>query len=69
MKWNKKQKEAFIRIQNEVLSKIDITNKEVAEMFTLNDKETVFSLFQFSTAKWINELKLKPYYESIFKEA
>ena len=60
---NKKQKEAFIRIQNEVLSKMDITNKEVAEMFTLEDKETVFTVFQFQTGKWINQLKLKPYYE------
>jgi len=62
MKWNEKQKEAFVRIQNEILSKMGLTNLEVAEMFTMSDKNEVFSIFQFMTGKWINELKIEPYY-------
>lgn len=62
-RFNEKQKEAFVKIQNEVLSKMGLTNLEVAEMFTLEDKERVFTLFQFQTGRWITELKIQPYYE------
>lgn len=62
-RFNKKQKIAFVKIQNEILSKMGLSNKEVAEMFTLEDKERSFGLFQFQTSRWINELKIKPYYE------
>lgn len=62
-RFNKKQREAFVRIQNEVLSKMDITNKEVAEMFTLEDKEKTFTLFRFLTPQWITQDKIKPYYD------
>jgi len=53
--WNEKQKKAFVRIQNEILSKMGLTNKEVAEMFTLGDMEAVFYLFEFQTSRWISE--------------
>lgn len=62
-RWNDKQKIAFVKIQNEILSKMKLKNIEVAEMFTLEDKERVFTLFQFQTQRWIYQLKIKPYYD------
>ncbi len=57
--WTDKQKKAFVKIQNQVYSKLGLSNQEVAEMHTLTSKENVFALFQFQTGKWISELKLK----------
>ena len=62
--WTNKQKEAFVKIQNEILSTLELTNMEVAEMFsTFDSKEQVFTLFRFTTSRWITELKIKPYYK------
>jgi hypothetical protein len=52
MEWNTKQKIAFIKIQN-LLAELGLTNLEVAEMFsTFENKEHVFSHFQFTTSRW-----------------
>jgi sialic acid synthase SpsE len=51
MEWNKKQKIAFVKIQN-LLAEEGLTNEEVAEMFsTFENKEQVFTHFQFTTSK------------------
>ena len=58
--WNEKQKRTFIKIQNNILAKMDISNAEVAEMFsTLKTKEDVFNLFQFQTPRWMTELNFE----------
>lgn len=55
-KWSKKQKKAFIKIQ-EALSDLGISNIEVAEMFTtFTYKEEVFTLFEFTTGRLSREL-------------
>jgi len=58
MKWNTKQKIAFIKIQN-LLAEERLSNEEVAEMFTtFENKEQVYNHFQFTTSRWrIKELE------------
>ena len=57
--WSDKQKIAFIKIQD-ILSEMDLTNEEVAEMFsTYRDNESVYTLFRFQTRKWMQQLKME----------
>jgi len=50
--WSKRQKIAFIKIQN-LLAELRLSNLEVAEMFsTFETKEEVFTHFQFTTSRW-----------------
>ena len=56
--WSDKQKIAFIKVQD-LLSEMGLSNVEVAEMFsTLDSKESVYTLFTFSTGMWASKLHL-----------
>ena len=65
---NKKQKTAIILMQD-VFTKLELNNKEVADIMTYcNSKEESFSLFQFITLKWLYDKEIENKVNQIRKE-